>query len=105
MPAQGYHKPYREPPLTPGGLALLHRIGPCSIQGAAMPTSMRIDLAAKTGRRASALLIGAAGIAMAAVPEAPSVSTPVRVTSTTPYVPPPADSTSVPDVTACMGPA
>lgn len=51
------------------------------------------------------LLVGAAGGALAIGPGGPSVFPPVRVTSTTPYVPPPANSTSVPDVTACMGPA
>ncbi|HEX2692121.1 MAG TPA: sialidase family protein [Kofleriaceae bacterium] len=51
------------------------------------------------------LLAGAAGGALATGPVAPSVSALIRVTSTTPYVPPPAGSTSTPDVTACMGPA
>jgi hypothetical protein len=51
------------------------------------------------------LLVGAAGLAPAIGPGAPRSSTLVRVTSTTPYVPPPASSTSVPAVTACMGPA
>jgi hypothetical protein len=45
-------------------------------------------------------LAGVAGIALAM-----RASALVRVTSTTPYRPPPACSTSVPDVTACMGPA
>lgn len=51
------------------------------------------------------LLVGAAGIAPATGPGAPRSSALVRVTNTTPYVPPPSSSTSVPDVTACMGPA
>lgn len=51
------------------------------------------------------LFAGAAGLAPATGPGAPRSSTLVRVTSTTPYVPPPYDSTSVPAVTACMGPA
>lgn len=67
--------------------------------------SMRTDLAMRACRRVLLLLVCAAGVAPASVPGAPSASAPVRVTSTTPYVPPPAGSTSIPDVTACMGPA
>lgn len=47
----------------------------------------------------------AAGAALTTPPGVPTALAPVRVTSTTPYVPPPASSTGVPDVSACMGPA